>query len=261
MRKILPHLFITEFTVTLVVFSLILVGGGTASLGKSPKKGEQQAELAKIYVLYSEPPFPYETTGEIRIRLLSIWDRDRMEREIREQTALNGGEIIILDRSFMELDPELRPVRKDPHAEITLKIPSRTAYVEGRIGIRTRETPARDCQRSYSANYDTVRTGVLDTIRTLGWDLETDDGDSRYLITRPVVTASVTMECTDQSSEWLPAVFSVFMNNYADTTSVRLDVAFVHRTTGSPTTCRSAGVYEKAFFRKLDETLGTVGAP
>ena len=125
---------------------VLLLGLAVASvpiaLVKSSKNTKTSDELTKIYVFYSEPPFAYETTGEIRVRLLSIWDRDRMEQEIREQTAKAGGDVVILARSAVELNPELRPVRKGPFGSTSIKVPDRTAYVEGHVGTKRSMRPS-----------------------------------------------------------------------------------------------------------------------
>lgn len=238
-----------------VLLLVVVLAGGTSAFAKEPpKEAEPPGGLARVYVFYSEPPFDYQLGRKIRIRLASVWDRDKMERKIRKEVAKAGGDVVILERSFMEMDDSIREVvTRGPRR--SLKLPTQTAYVEGRVATRIDDDPQRDCERVYAADFETVWNAVLDVVDTLGWQPDTVDTESRYLTTSPVVTAVVTMDCDDETSSWLPAVFTVYVNSYAEESLVRLDVTFVARESGSPTACRSVGVYETTFFRQMDDRL------
>jgi hypothetical protein len=245
-------------TLLLATLTLVLTSVSTTP-AKKPKKVERHEDLARIYVFYSEPRFEYQPKGEVRIRLATIWGRDKKERKIREAVAEKGADVVILDRSYLEFDEAPRIVR-EPSGHLgetvtKLRLPTQSAYVEGRLATRVEETPARDCERVYTEDFETVWAGVLSTVKTLGWELETIDTDSRYVTTEPSITSASTMACTDPTSGWLPAVFTVYVNSYEKKALVRLDVAFVDRSTLEPTECRSVGVYEAAFFGKLDRRL------
>lgn len=241
-----------------VLLLVVVLAGGTSAFAKKPAKDpEPPGGLARVYVFYSEPPFDYQLGRKIRIHLATVWDRDKMERKIRKEVAKAGGDLVILERSFMEMDEPIREVvTPGPRGpQRSLKLPTQTAYVEGRVATRIDDDPPRDCERVYAADFETVWNAVLDVVDTLGWQPDTLDTESRYLTTSPVVTAAVTMDCDDETSSWLPAVFTVYVNSYAEESLVRLDVTFVDRESGAPTACRSVGVYEKAFFRQVDDRL------
>ena len=246
-------------TLGIMLASLWVSEPALARKKKQQTDPEISERLARVYVFYSEPPFAYDPVEEVRIRLLTVWDREQKERAIREEVERLGADLVILERSFMEYDDsQLRVVGEPtPRGVIPkIQVPKRTAFVAGRAARRRADSPDRDCERVYPAGFDTIWNAVTWSIDALGWQAELVDTDSRYLVTTPVVTAPVTMECDLAEPSLLPAaVFTVYVRGYAETSAVRLDVAFVDPTTGEPTPCRSTGVYEGAFFRKVESDL------
>ncbi len=240
------------------IVSIALAAAATPAAEKPVKKPSKKESLAGIYVFYSEPPFEYQLVGEIQIKVGSMWDRDKMERRIRSRVARAGGNLIILDSSFMRLDePATAKIVRTPKGKRAhVRVPLRSAYVAGRVATRVDTRPESGDLRLYSLAFDPVWQGVIRTAKQLGWSFATMDTDSRYMRTDPVVTSAAAMQCDgDRVDGWLPAIFTIYVNTFAKQTSVRLEVAFVDRSTGTPTACRSVGAYERAFFDPLDKRL------
>ena len=229
---------------------------------KKTKSPEERSRLARIYVHYSEPPFPYEPGDAIEIRVRTVWDREQMERHIREKVAKKGKNVVILTRSYMELDDEIRDVvvpgrRGEPHH--MTQVPTSSANVAGHLGFRADPPPGIECERVYPFGFKQVWSATTNTLDQLGWRVAHQDQESRYLVTAPMPAASVTMQCARSASISRPAVFSIYVNTYDDRTMVHLDTSFLDPETAEPTECRSIGVYEKAFFERLDGLTGPGG--
>ena len=101
-------------------------------------------------------------------------------------------------------------------------------------------------------DFYTVWDAAVAAIKSQGWRVEKIDTDSRYLVTAPVTAAEPTMQCEDNDSGEKWAVFTIYVNTYADRTMVRFDVSFLDPSSGEPSACRSQGDYEQTFFRRLD---------
>jgi len=232
-------------TACLALLALLVGGNAWAKSKKDPPP----EDLARIYVLYSEPPFAHEKGELVRIRLLTLWDRDRKEQEIRKEVARLGADAVILERSFMEWDSVMNTATEPgPRGGRTmLKVPTRTAYVEGHLVHRTDGTPCA-CERPYAVAFDVAWQGVHDTASALSWRWDKVDTDSRSLTTHPVAAADALL-CEGESPP-PPAVLTVWVRTYGKASVVRLDV----RAPGSG--CRSSGAVEKVFFEKLERRLG-----
>jgi hypothetical protein len=238
---------------SLVAALAVLASGGGVS-AKS-KKDPPPEDLARIYVLYTEPPFVYEKGEVVRIRLITLWDRDRKEREIREEVARHGADAVILERSFMEYDSVANTAAEPgPRGTRTmLKIPTRTAYVEGHLARRVEGSPCA-CERPYPVDFDRAWKGVNEAAAALGWRWGNVDTDSRSL-TAHFVSATGALICEAGAAEAPPAVLTVWVRSYAKASVVRLDVAALAPATGPRPACRSGGTLETAFFEQLARHL------
>jgi len=234
----------------------ILVSVSLASYGAEPEV--ERPSLTDVYLFYSEPPFPYIPLGEIKVPLRTVWDREKKELVIREAVVAAGANVAILERSFMEWDSPVSQLVGTPTPrgiQPTILVPTRTAWVVGRLARRIEDAPSQDCVRRYPMDFDPVWAAATMAVSALGWTAEVLDVESRYMATAPVATAEITMECEIPYETWLPAVFTVYVNSCDGHSAVRLDVNFIDPATGTSAPCRSAGVYEAAFFRQLEKRL------
>lgn len=226
--------------------ALALFASGGAASARS-RKDPPPEDLARIYVLYTEPPFAHEKGEVVRIRLITLWDRERKERAIREEVARHGADAVILERSFLEYDSVSNSTKK------TLHIPTRTAYVEGHLARRV-EGPSPASERSYPVDFDRAWKGVNEAASALGWRWQNVDTDSRALVAHPA-PAKGALICEAGAAEGRPAVLTVWVRSYAKASVVRLDVAPLEPATGPRPACRSGGTLETAFFEQLERHL------
>ena len=70
-----------------------------------------------------------------------------------------------------------------------------------------------------------------------------------------VPAAAALMRCEDEVQRWRLASFTIYVNAYGGKTLVRFDVDFTDPSSGEPALCQSIGVFEREFFRKLEEAL------
>jgi len=225
------------------------VDANTIKKKKVDKFSDEQ--LAGVYVFYSDPPLDFEPSEAISIKIRSYWDRDKIERRVREEVAAAGGNVIFLSRSYSELDraPTIIPRargRKD------IQVSAKSFYVAGQIGRHTGNAQALEAQRSYQRDFSSVWGGVLDSVKGLGWQVETIDTDSRYLLTTPVSIVPGSITCEEQPTIDHTLAFAIFVTAYNETTRVRLDTRIFDKDGGEPAKCHSSGVYEESFFLLLD---------
>ena len=174
-----------------------------------------------------------------------------MSVESGKKSPVRGGNVVILSRSYSELDraPTIIPRAR---GEKDIRVPSKSFYVAGQIGRRTGNVPEQDAQRWYQRDFPAVWGGVLDAVKGLGWQIETLDTDSRYLLTTPVSIVPESMTCEEQRTIDRSLAFAIFVTTYNETTLVRLETRVLNKENGEPAMCHSDGVYEESFFLLLD---------
>jgi hypothetical protein len=214
--------------------------------------------LAEVYVFYSEPPFAYESGEEIEIRVRTTWDREKIEQAIRREVARAGSDVVVLTRSYSDWvrPPTLQRNRlpgPGPGPDITLTVPVRSQFVVGRIGKRQNTVAAPDAQRHFALEWTAAWDAVVAAVMKMGWHFAMADTDSRYLVTEPFMAAAPLVRCEEQTAGPLLAVFTIYVNTYRETTLVRVDTTFLQAGTRTPVPCRSIGVYEREFLRRVEE--------
>lgn len=95
-----------------VILWLSLLLGLLGTVEAKKKKEPPPESLAEVFVFYSEPPLAYTPGDEIEVRVLSTWDRDRIERKIREKVAEAGGNVVVMSRSYMKMDRDPQVIRR-----------------------------------------------------------------------------------------------------------------------------------------------------
>lgn len=253
----------TAFCAFVGALSVLCVGDPWPVHAAKRRDDEARTErLARIYVFYSEPPFAYTPGEEIRIRLYTRWDRERMEREIRESVDRKGADLVILQRSFMEYDGPATVVTDPRSGEVQrMLVPNQSAYVEGRLARRLEDSPAGERERVYPVDFETAWKLAGSATRAMRWRLDVQDTDSRYLTTQPAPAGAGAMPCDSEAPGQPLAAATVVIRSYSDLSIVRLDVKAVDATTGEPAACRSNGVLEKAFFEALERHLSEAAEP
>jgi hypothetical protein len=229
---------------SVAVLSLFWAAGAAA---KPKPKAE---DLAPIYVLYTEPPFAHQKGEKIRVPLFTLWDREKKERAIREEVHRQGAEGVLLERSYMEYDGVASSVGQPGPRGVTpmIKVPTRTAFVEGHLVRRTDSAPVGDCERPFAVGFDDAWNAARRAIAALGWKVKAEDTDSRYLTVELANVAPEAMAC-DSGEPAQASVGRVWVRSCGKASVVRLDVE------ASP--CRSLGTVEKQFFGDLERRLGS----